>query len=116
MSSPLDPRARAALEALSERLADEGLVMRVYVHGGIVMAFALDPDKPLIDFTEAADKGDEVLATVGADIAREHGLPADWISWLNRRPGPTPAPTPSRRRERLKAILGFLRGLTRRRQ
>ena len=116
MTNPPDPRLLAALDAFDERVGAQGITMELYVSSGIVMALVIDPDEHPIDYTAAANRGDEVLATIGADIAREHSLPADWISQLNPRTEPTPAPQPlSRRRGRLEAILGRLRGLTRRR-
>lgn len=102
MTAPTDPRAHAALEALDERLATEGVIMRVWVGGGLVAALAYDPDEDPIDIAAAADRGDRLLA----DIAHEHRLPADWLQQLD----PRPAPPPPARRPR--GILGWLRGLT----
>ena len=89
MAAPLDPRMRAALEALDERIAAEQINLRIYVSGGIVAAFVFDPDETQVDFAAAADRGDEVLATIGADIARQHGLPADWIHRIDAGPDTT---------------------------
>ena len=67
--------------------------LRLYVFSGIVGACVFDPDEDPDDFAAAADRGDEVLATIGADIAREHGLPPDWLHPIDpRRPTQTPAP------------------------
>ena len=109
MSTPLDSRTSAALEALDRRLTDEHIDMRIYVASGIVMALMYNPDEHPIDISAAADRGDEVLATIGADIARHHGLPPDWLHQIDpRRPTETPAHrTPTR--QRIKAILARLR-------
>ena len=77
MTGPLDPRTRAALDALDERLVAEQINLRLYVSSGIVGAYVFDPAEDPADFAAAADRGDEVLATIGADIAQQHGLPPD---------------------------------------
>ena len=107
MTTLVDPRTRAALDAFDERLAAEQINLRLYISNGIVAAFVFDPDEDPVDFAAAADRGDEVLATIGADIARQHGLPAAWIHQIDPRP---PPPTPHRwPAGRLGAILGRLR-------
>ena len=89
MTGPLDPRTRAALDALDERLGADQINLGLYVSGGIVGACVFDPDEDPVDFAAAADRGDEVLATIGADIARQHGLPPDWLHRIAPRP-PSP--------------------------
>ena len=107
MTTLVDPRTRAALDAFDERLAAEQINLRLYISNGIVAAFVFDPDEDPVDFAAAADRGDEVLATIGADIARQHGLPADWLHQIDPRP---PPPTPRRwHAGRLRAILGRVR-------
>ena len=93
MTGPLDPRTRAALDALDERLVAEQINLRLYVTSGIVGAYVFDPDEDPADFAAAADRGDEVLAAIGADIAQQHGLPPDWLHQIAPRPSP---PTPRR--------------------
>ena len=107
MTRPLDPRTQAALDALDERLGAEQTNLRLYVFSGIVGACVFDPDEDPADFAAAADRGDEVLATIGADIAREHGLKPDWLHQIDpRRPPPTPRRWPA---GRLGAFLGRVR-------
>ncbi len=107
MTGPLDPRTQAALDALDGRLGAEQTNLRIYVSSGIVAAYVFDPDEDTVDFAAAADRGDEVLATVGADIAREHGLPPDWLHRIDPRP---PPPMPRRRPAgRFRAFLGRVR-------
>ena len=86
MTGPPDPRTRAALDALDERLVAEQINLRLYVTGGIVAAFVFDSDEDTVDFGAAADRGDELLATIGADIAQQHGLPPDWLHQIDPRP------------------------------
>ena len=109
MTEPPDPRIRAALDAFDERLAAEQIDLRIYVSGGIVVAFVFDPDEDPVDFAAAADRGDEVLATIGADTASQHGLPADWIHRIDSRPGTAPAMPRRCLPGRLRAVLGRLR-------
>ena len=101
MTGPLDPRTRAALDALDERLGAEQINLDLYVCSGIVAAYVFDPDEDPADFAAAADRGDGVLATIGADIAREHGLPPDWLHRLAPRTPPASRPI----RRRLRAFL-----------
>ena len=93
MITPVDSRTRAALDDFDRRLADEGIDVRIYVSNGIVMALVFDSDEDTVDFGAAANRGDELLATIGADIARQHGLPPHWLHQIDpRRPTQTPAP------------------------
>ena len=93
MTTPLNSRTRAALDDFDRRLADEGIDVRIYVSNGIVMALVFDSDEDTVDFGAAANRGDELLATIGADIARQHGLPPHWLHQIDpRRPTQTPAP------------------------
>ena len=87
-------------------LGAEQINLRLYVSSGIVAACVFDPDEDPVDFAAAADRGDEVLATIGADIARQHGLPPDWLHRID--PRPDAAPRMSRRRStgRFRAFLG----------
>ncbi|WP_423915736.1 hypothetical protein [Candidatus Poriferisodalis sp.] len=110
---PLDPRTRAALDAFDKRLDAEQINLRIYVASGIVAAFVFDPDEDPVDYAAAADCGDAVLATIGADIAREHDLPPDWINQINPRPDPTPRMW-RRPAGRLRAFLDRMRRPTRR--
>ncbi len=107
MTGPLDPRTRAALDALDERLVAEQINLRLYVSSGIVGAYVFDPDEDPVDFAAAADRGDELLATIGADIAQQHGLPPDWLHQID----PRPPSRMSRRRTagRFRAMLGRVR-------
>ena len=109
MTVPLDPRTRAALDGLDVRLAAEQINLDLYVSSGIVGACVFDPDEDPAGFAAAADRGDEALATIGADIAREHGLPPDWLHRID--PRPHAAPRMSRRRPagRFRAFLGRVR-------
>ena len=86
MTTPLNSRTRAALDDFDRRLADEGIDVRIYVSNGIVMALVFDSDEDTVDFGAAADRGDELLATIGADIAQQHGLPPDWLHQIDPRP------------------------------
>ena len=107
MTRPLDPPTREALDALDERLGAEQTNLRLYVRSGIVAAYVYDPDEDPVDFAAAADRGDELLATIGADIARQHGLPPDWLHQIDPRP-----PSPMSRRRltgRFRAMLGRVR-------
>ena len=107
MTGPLGPRTRAALDALDERLVAEQINLRLYVSSGIVAAYVFDPDEDPADFAAAADRGDEVLAAIGADVAQQHGLPPDWLHRL----APRPPSRMSRRRTagRFRAMLGRVR-------
>ena len=90
MTTPLNSRTRAALDDFDRRLADEGIDVRIYVSNGIVMALVFDSDEDTVDFGAAANRGDELLATIGADIARQHGLPPHWLHQST--PGDPPKP------------------------
>ena len=109
MTKPLDPRIRAALDAFDERLAAQQINLRLFVSYGVVGAYVFDPDEHPVDFAAAADRGDEVLATIGADIAHQHGLPADWIHRIGSHPGKAAAMPRRRRSGRLRPIFGRLR-------
>lgn len=102
---PLDSRIRAALDAFDERLAAEQINMRLYVAHGIVGAYVFDPGENPVDLAAAADRGDEALATIGAEVAREHGLPADWISRLDTQTGTATPTSRSLMAARVRAVL-----------
>ena len=83
--------------------------MDLYVIRGSVIACVIDTD--LDEFT-ALRRGGELVDTIGAEVARDHDLRADWIRTLNRRNVPLPPPTKiGRLREHLKTIFGFQRDL-----
>ena len=83
---PPDPRLAAALDELNRHLAAEGLSAEIEVACGIVMISAHDPAESPVDWAAAADRGDEILATVAVDIGRRHALPDDWLLLFDRTP------------------------------
>lgn len=70
---PPDSRLAAALDDLDAHFAAEDLKGEIGVACGMVMISAHDPAESPVDWAAAADRGDEILATVAVDkIGRAH--------------------------------------------
>ena len=68
-----------ALTDLGHQLAQRGIQARLYVVGGAVMVLAHDSRDATADIDGDFYPHDEVI-DVARDVARDRGLPADWLN------------------------------------
>ena len=68
------------LDMLSERLYRARAVARLYVIGGACMALAFDRGRSTEDIDVRIDAGHAALLDAAHAIARERGLPQDWLN------------------------------------
>ena len=68
------------LDTLSQRLRSRRVVASLYVIGGACMALAYDRARSTEDIDARIDVGHEALFEAAHEIARERGLPQDWLN------------------------------------
>lgn len=75
-------RLRALLEELAERLADQGVEVKVYVVGGAALALSYyeEGERRLTNDVDASFTPADVVARVADTLADEHGLHHGWLS------------------------------------
>lgn len=71
---------REALDDLAGRLADRGVVARIYVAGGAAMALMYDEHRLTRDVDASISAGYDEVMRAAHDIARECGWPLTWIN------------------------------------
>lgn len=71
---------REALDDLARRLADRGVVARIYVAGGAAMALMYDEHRLTRDVDASISAGYDEVMRATHDIARERGWPTTWIN------------------------------------
>lgn len=80
MSGLLDREAvLALLTELGRRLSERGHALEVYVVGGTAMVLAYDRDRLTRDI-DAVWASPSPLPDIVAEMARDHGLPPDWMN------------------------------------
>lgn len=68
------------LETLSQRLQRRRTVARLYVIGGACMALAYGRGRSTEDIDARIDTGHGALIEAAHEIARERGLPRNWLN------------------------------------
>ncbi|MYG87318.1 MAG: hypothetical protein F4190_02150 [Acidimicrobiales bacterium] len=80
MPTPFDD----ALAELDLRLAARGLRARICVHGGMTAIMVHRDGGTEATIDQALAEGPGVVGPIAAEIARQRGLPADWLSRLTK--------------------------------